>query len=156
MRLADNQVLVLLFVVINNRDIVSHDLDFLDKGRLLSSLSNLGIRISHDGDKHVEEGDLGDKSGKEEEDPNKHCVFSHIILLKGLKVTQSHQVLVKEDVYNRIAEVRNNNIISCCIINGSIVVEDEHSVSKCEQNHENQYEENHHISNGINHHSNVE
>ena len=78
--------------------IVCHQLDRLFKRWLLFNFFDLIVRIAHDCDKHVEEGDLSDESWENEEDPD-HCIVIWRLDVGKVIIAKRQHVLVHQCIY---------------------------------------------------------
>ena len=64
------QIIVIVRLSLNSNDVVRKNFDLFLECRLVLNLGDSSECVAHDGDQHVQEGNLSDESGRDEDSPD--------------------------------------------------------------------------------------
>ena len=104
-------VAVDLVIAINYLDVVCKDCNLFTQGRLFPNFGAAGEGVTHNRDQHVEEGDLSDKCGGDEDD-QRSCRISSILNVAvtiAIELAKTEHVLIEDNIGEVTVEVRRED-----------------------------------------------
>jgi hypothetical protein len=91
------EVFLLKGFAFDNDNIVGENFDLFLEGRLLLDFRDTGESVTHDGDEHVQEGDLGDEGGCDENYPDNHIVALPFVIIQ-IELSKREHILVHNHI----------------------------------------------------------
>ena len=97
--------------------VACHDLKSRHATVVLLILEGFRVGFAHDGDEHIEEGDLNEESSQDEKDVAELDIDVTVAYLFSLELTQSQLILVLEDIQHPIvAESAANDLVRVVVV----------------------------------------
>ena len=129
----EEDFIVLLFhLILNQASIVADHFQFDLQGLDLLGLAQSIVDVTHDGNDHVQECDLGEKGCHDEEDVDYDCVGMILKLLNPHMLAQREQILIDQ----RIEEPHARNLPNDLILYRPVLIQNEHRGANGHQRNE--------------------